>query len=325
MRRGAIVTIANRHDDRAARLAEEVGCRSINWSMRASNPADVIINATPVGMHPNVDDTPLPAAVFNRAGNGRLRHDLSPGEHHVDQAGAGTRLPDGHRRRHVSPSGRRAVQALYGPGGSHRRDGRGPQTQAFTAAPRMTRDPAPPRPRRPGRGLALVGYRGTGKSTVGRIVADRSGRTFLDADLELEARAGRSVSAILTEEGEPVFRDWEERTLAELIEQSPTAVIATGGGVVLREQNRRRLRDFGFIVWLTAEPAELASRLQADPRGLAARPALTADGTIAEIARVLEIRAPIYQAMADAVIDTGGKSPDQVAAAILACWMVSGP
>ena len=96
----------------------------------------------------------------------------------------------------------------------------------------MTRDPAPLRSRRPGQGLALVGYRGTGKSTVGRIVADPSERPFLDADLELEARAGRSVSAILTEEGEPVFRDWEERTLAELIEQSPTAVIATGGGVV---------------------------------------------------------------------------------------------
>ncbi len=103
---------------------------------------------------------------------------------------------------------------------------------------------------------------------------DRSQRTFLDADLELEARAGRSVSAIFAEEGEPVFRDWEERTLAELIEQSPTAVIATGGGAVLREANRRRLRDFGFVVWLTAEPAELACRLRSDPRGLAARPAL---------------------------------------------------
>lgn len=67
-RRGANVTVANRHDDRAARLAEEIGCRSISWTMRSSNPADVIINATPVGMHPNVDDTPLPAAVFNRAG-----------------------------------------------------------------------------------------------------------------------------------------------------------------------------------------------------------------------------------------------------------------
>jgi shikimate kinase len=189
----------------------------------------------------------------------------------------------------------------------------------------MTRDSAPVRCRCPDLGLALVGYRGTGKSTVGRLVADLSGRPFLDADLELEARAGRPVSVILTDDGEPVFRDWEERTLAGLIERSPTAVIATGGGVVEREQNRRRLREFGFVVWLRADPAELACRLQADPRGLAARPALTTDGTIAEIARVLEIRTPIYQAIADSVIDTANKTPEQVAAAILECWLVSGP
>ena len=64
--RGAHVTITNRHDERATRLAEEVGCRSVTWSMRASTVADVVINATPVGMHPNVDDTPLPPAAFSR-------------------------------------------------------------------------------------------------------------------------------------------------------------------------------------------------------------------------------------------------------------------
>jgi 3-dehydroquinate dehydratase/shikimate dehydrogenase len=67
-RRGAHVSITNRHDERATRLAEDVGGRTVNWSMRASNLVDVVINATPVGMHPNVDDTPLPAAAFNRAG-----------------------------------------------------------------------------------------------------------------------------------------------------------------------------------------------------------------------------------------------------------------
>ena len=62
------MTISNRHDERATRLAEEVGCRTINWSMRGTNPSDVVINATPVGMHPNVDDTPLTAAAFNKTG-----------------------------------------------------------------------------------------------------------------------------------------------------------------------------------------------------------------------------------------------------------------
>jgi 3-dehydroquinate dehydratase/shikimate dehydrogenase len=68
MRRGAHLTITNRHDERATRLAEEVGGRTVNWSMRASNLVDVIVNTTPVGMHPNLDDTPLPAAAFNRPG-----------------------------------------------------------------------------------------------------------------------------------------------------------------------------------------------------------------------------------------------------------------
>ncbi len=68
IRRGAHLTITNRHDERATRLAEEVGCRTVNWGMRASNVVDVIINATPVGMHPNVDDTPLPPAAFSRPG-----------------------------------------------------------------------------------------------------------------------------------------------------------------------------------------------------------------------------------------------------------------
>jgi shikimate kinase len=184
----------------------------------------------------------------------------------------------------------------------------------------MIRDLEPPPSCLPIQGLALVGYRGTGKSTVGQIVAGRSHRPFFDADLELESRVGRSVSAVLAAEGEPCFRDREERALAHLIETYPSAVIATGGGAVLREASRRRLRSFGFVVWLTAPTAELAYRLESDPRGLAARPPLTALGTLAEIARLIEVRAPLYREVADVVIDTGGKSPEQVALAILDGW-----
>jgi shikimate kinase len=184
----------------------------------------------------------------------------------------------------------------------------------------MIHDLAPPLSRKKGQGLALVGYRGTGKSTVGRILADRANRTFLDMDLELEARIARSVAAIFAEEGEPFFRDWEERTLAELLSSHPSAIVATGGGAVLRETNRRRLREFGFVVWLTADAAELARRLGSDPRGFDQRPALTSAGTIVEIAQVLEVRTPLYQEVADAVIETGRKNPDEVATAILERW-----
>jgi shikimate kinase len=184
----------------------------------------------------------------------------------------------------------------------------------------MTHDLAPTFSRSKGRGLALVGYRGTGKSTVGRILAERATRTFLDMDLELQARVGRSVAAIFADEGEPFFRDWEERTLAELLSGYPTAIVATGGGAVLRAMNRRRLREFGFVVWLTADAAELARRLGSDPRGYDQRPALTSAGTIVEIGQVLEVRTPLYEEVADTVIETEGKKPDEVAAAILEHW-----
>ncbi|HLH28555.1 MAG TPA: shikimate kinase, partial [Acidimicrobiales bacterium] len=175
-------------------------------------------------------------------------------------------------------------------------------------------------------GLVLIGYRGTGKSTVGRIVAGRLGRPFLDADREIEARAGRSIASIFAESGEPAFRDWEERTLAELTAANPGAILATGGGAVLREANRRRLRAFGFVAWLTADPAELARRLEADRPGLAERPALTTAGTLGEIARVLAARTPLYAGLADAIFPTDGRPPCEVAEAILESWLpIAGP
>ena len=170
------------------------------------------------------------------------------------------------------------------------------------------------------RGLVLIGYRGTGKSTVGRILAESLGRPFLDSDREIEARAGRSIRSIFTESGEAEFRDIEERTLAEVMAEIPGAVLATGGGAVLRPANREGLRRFGFVAWLTAGPAELARRLEADRLGRAGRPALTAAGTLDEIAEVLAVRSPIYAELADAVIATDGKEPRLVAEAILECW-----
>jgi shikimate kinase len=182
----------------------------------------------------------------------------------------------------------------------------------------MTREHSPPE--RSGRGLTLIGYRGTGKTTVGRIVADLLGRNFLDADRELETRAGQPISAIFSDWGEAAFRDWEERTLAELTGEFPDAVVATGGGAVIRQPNRSRIRDFGFVVWLTADPRELTRRLTSDPAALAGRPALTSAGTIAEIAQVLDSRALLYQELADTVIDTTDNSPQQVALVVVERW-----
>lgn len=174
---------------------------------------------------------------------------------------------------------------------------------------------------RRGDGLALVGYRGTGKSTVGRLLADRLDRPFVDADREIEARAGRTIRAIFAEQGEPAFRDLEELVLAELADL-PGAILAAGGGAVLRASNREALRRVGFVVRLLADPDAIARRIEADP---SERPALTILGTLGEIRRVLIEREPLYREAADAEVDTDGRSPEQVADAVISAWMGGGP
>jgi len=164
-----------------------------------------------------------------------------------------------------------------------------------------------------GPGLALVGYRGTGKTTVGRLVAGRLGLPFLDADAELVRAAGRAIPEIFASDGEGHFRDLEGRTL-EALTAGPPAVVATGGGAVLREANRRALRRFGLVVWLTAGPDALAERLRHAPGD---RPALTPEGLLAEIAGVLEARTPAYEATAHAAVATEGRTVAEVADAVL--------
>jgi shikimate kinase len=172
---------------------------------------------------------------------------------------------------------------------------------------------SPPR----GRGIALIGYRGTGKSTVGRLVADRLGRPFADADREIEARAGRSIRAIFAGDGESTFRQHEATVLAELVVREPEGVVATGGGAILLEPNRKLLREFGFVVWLTADADTLTRRLQESQRGVDDRPSLTAAGTLAEIAAVLEARTSLYREVADLEVDTVGRNVEEVAVAVV--------
>lgn len=173
----------------------------------------------------------------------------------------------------------------------------------------MNRDPAPRDPF----SLALIGYRGTGKSTTGRILAGQLGWVFHDSDAILESRHGQSVASIFQGRGEPTFRDLEAAVLDDLID-GPPRVVATGGGIVVRPENRRRLRRFGLVVWLTAEPSRIAERIG---RKAHLRPALTAAGTLGEITEVLAQRTPWYRETADLEVATDGITPEQVAETIL--------
>jgi shikimate kinase len=150
---------------------------------------------------------------------------------------------------------------------------------------------------------------------VARLLAERLAWDWLDADAVLEARHGRSIRRIFAEEGEAGFRAYEEVLLAELCELR-RHVIATGGGVVLREANRERLRQTGRVVWLTADPATLWQRLHDDPCTPERRPTLTVGGQ-AEIEELLQQREPLYRACADWTVSTVARSPAEVADVIL--------
>jgi shikimate kinase len=165
------------------------------------------------------------------------------------------------------------------------------------------------------RRLFLIGYRGTGKTTVARLAAARLGWDWCDADELIETQAGRTIRDIFAAEGEAGFRDRESAVLAELC-QLDRHVIATGGGVVLRPENRARLRDAGRVVWLTADAQTLWRRLQEDAATEERRPPLTVGG-LEEVEELLRRREPWYRACADEVVCTVGRSPEEVAALVV--------
>lgn len=173
-----------------------------------------------------------------------------------------------------------------------------------------------------GHRVFLIGPRGSGKTTVGRLLAARLGWSFVDADVELEARAGRSIADIFATRGEPAFRQQESELLRELIARD-RHVIACGGGVVLSGENRTLLRSSGHCVWLTGGTSTLIDRLAADPTTATRRPALTDLSGPAEVARLLREREPLYRATAHSVVATDGRSPDEVVSAILSQWPTS--
>jgi len=164
--------------------------------------------------------------------------------------------------------------------------------------------------------LILIGLRGTGKTTVGRLLAEKLALPFLDADAELEARAGRTIREIFAEEGEKHFRELEVQVLQELLACKPS-VIATGGGVVLRESNRQLLNAAGKVVWLTADVGTLLRRLEGDATTHGRRPDLSTGGW-AEIEDQMRQREALYRGCADLEVDTVGRSPQEIAEAILA-------
>lgn len=171
------------------------------------------------------------------------------------------------------------------------------------------------------RNVVLLGMRGAGKTAVARALGARLQRHVVDTDAMIADWEGLAVGEVLAAYGEAHFRDVEAAVVAEVTARGGK-VIATGGGVVLRDANIARLRGSGLTVWLRAAPATLRARLAADPAGLAGRPGLTGPDPLAELAALAEARAPRYAAAADHVIDTDRLD---VAAVVAACaeWVAA--
>jgi shikimate kinase len=160
--------------------------------------------------------------------------------------------------------------------------------------------------------IFLIGYRGTGKSTVAHLLAELLGYDWTDADTIIEERAGKTIATIFTDDGEPAFRDLETTIVAELARRRRT-VVALGGGAVLRDANRAAIRAAGSVVWLTASIDTILERIASDSATAVRRPQLTSTGGRAEVESLLAVRTPLYRECANLAVDTEGKSPIELA------------
>ena len=155
--------------------------------------------------------------------------------------------------------------------------------------------------------IYLIGPMGAGKSSIGKQLASKTKKEFLDSDSEIEQRTGAKIDLIFEIEGESGFRKREVQIISELTELN-NIVLATGGGAVLMEQNRRNLKTRGTVIYLKAAPELLMKRTEKDK----SRPLLQTGNRLQKIKELMEVRGPLYEEIADMIIDTEKKSISQI-------------
>ena len=163
--------------------------------------------------------------------------------------------------------------------------------------------------------IVLIGYRGVGKSSVGRKLALCLQRKFIDTDVLIEERQQRSVSEIVKSQGWEHFRQMEKSIVEEIAEQDHL-VIATGGGAVLDPENISAFKKNGMIVWLSADGKALQERMAGDSRTVDQRPSLTGKGTLEELEEMIAFRTPFYQRAMEVQLDTSAMSVEAVVISI---------
>ena len=164
--------------------------------------------------------------------------------------------------------------------------------------------------------IVLIGYRGAGKSTVGRRLAALTRKEFVDTDDLLEKRQGALIVDIVKSLGWEHFRDMEKRIIEE-ISRGDHLVIAAGGGAVLDPGNVISLKKNGLVIWLKADRQVLYKRMDLDPRTKASRPPLTGKGALEELEDIMAYRDPYYEKAADVQFDTADLEVEEVVESIL--------
>jgi shikimate kinase len=151
--------------------------------------------------------------------------------------------------------------------------------------------------------ITLIGYRCTGKTTVGKRLAARLNLPFLDTDTLVEKAVGQTIREMVTDRGWEFFRRQEQETIRNLT-TGGKRVIATGGGAVMDRGNAALLKKDGILIWLTADEQTIRERMLADPATAAQRPSFSPDNLAVEIRNTLAIRAPVYRRLANFTVDT---------------------
>lgn len=156
--------------------------------------------------------------------------------------------------------------------------------------------------------IILIGYMGCGKSTLGKKLSFRERIALLDTDKMIEQRQGKAISQIFDEEGEAAFRQMETDCLKEIMGYSERYVISVGGGLPLKEENRKLLKELGTVLYLRARPDTIYERLKNDTT----RPLLRGDDPKGKIKSMIENRGPFYEEAADGIIDVDEKGYEAI-------------
>ncbi|MCY3007455.1 MAG: shikimate kinase [Planctomycetota bacterium] len=168
--------------------------------------------------------------------------------------------------------------------------------------------------------IYLIGYRGSGKTSIAPFLASALGYDWIDTDQSIEAILGEPIASFFIRVGEKDFRHIESHTICT-VAKTPRQVVSLGGGAVLDPANQAILRSTGKIVWLDCPVDVLAMRLSADQTQGSGRPSLTGLGVVEEIESVLRVREPIYRNLADLIVPTGSSSPEALASKIATWWL----